>query len=145
MDPEERQEVEELLEFSADSAAGSMTTEFLALGPGATVADAIAALVAFEGDVETLTDIYLLDGEEKLHGLVPLVKMLLVAVDKAGSTELSTLTTGHLVTCRIDERTKKVAELFDKYNLRSLPVVDEEMKMVGVILAEHVIALLRAN
>jgi CBS domain-containing protein/sporulation protein YlmC with PRC-barrel domain len=145
MDPDERQEVEELLEFSSDSAAGSMTTEFLALGPGATVADAIAALVAFEGDVETLTDIYLLDAEEKLHGLVPLVKMLLVAVDKAGSTELSTLTTGHLVTCRIDERTKKVAELFDKYNLRSLPVVDEEMKMAGVILAEHVIALLRAN
>jgi magnesium transporter len=139
MDPEERQEVEELLEFSADSAAGRMTTDYVALGPGATVADAIAALQEYEGDVETLTDIYLLDEDEKLHGIVPLVKLVLTN----GDVELATLTTGHLVTSHIDERPKKVAELFDKYNLRSLPVVDKDKKMAGVILAEHVIAQLR--
>lgn len=139
MDPEERHEVEELLEFSADSAAGRMTTDYVALGPRATVESAIAALKEYEGDVETLTDIYLLDEEERLHGLVPLVKLVL----KDGATELATLTTGHLVTCHVDERAKKVAELFDKYNLRSMPVVDRDKKMVGVILAEHVIAQLR--
>ena len=139
MDPEERHEVEELLEFSADSAAGQMTTDYVALGPGATVASAIAALKECEGDVETLTDIYLLDEEERLHGLVPLVKLLLASE----ATELATLTTGHLVTCHVDERAKKVAELFDKYNLRSMPVVDADRKMLGVILAEHVIAQLR--
>ena len=139
MDPEERQEVEELLEFSADSAAGQMTTEYVALGPDATVADAVKALGEFEGDVETLTDIYVLDEDEKLHGLVPLVKMLLVKDD----VPLATLMTGHMVTCKVDERAKKVAEIFDKYNLRSLAVVDADKKMVGVILAEHVIAQLR--
>ncbi len=139
MDPEERQEVEELLEFSADSAAGQMTPEFVALGAEATVADAIKALGEFEGDVETITDIYVLDAEGRPQGLVPLVKMLLVK-DETG---LATLMTGHLVTCKLDERAKKVAELFDKYNLRALAVVDEEKKMVGVILAEHVIAKLR--
>jgi magnesium transporter len=139
MDPEERQEVEELLEFSADSAAGRMTTDYVALGPGATVANAIAALQEYEGDVETLTDIYLLDEDEKLHGIVPLVKLVLTS----GDVELATLTTGHLVTSHVDERPKKVAELFDKYNLRSMPVVDKDKKMVGVILAEHVIAQLR--
>src|SRR6266702_3321157 len=50
MDPEERQEVEELLEFSGDSAAGRMTTEYLALPQGASVEDAITALGSFEGD-----------------------------------------------------------------------------------------------
>jgi len=139
MDPEERQEVEELLEFSADSAAGRMTTEYIALGPASTVAEAIAALREYEGDVETLTDIYVLDEAERLHGLVPLVKLVLAD----GSVGLGTLTTGHLVTCHVDERAKKVAELFDKYNLRSMPVVDKEKKIVGVILAEHVIAQLR--
>lgn len=140
MDPEERQEVEELLEFSSDSAAGRMTTEYIALGPNATAADATAALGEFEGDVETLTEIYVLDAEERVHGIVPLVKLLLV---KDAGVALSTMTTGHLVTCGVDERAKKVAELFDKYNLRSLPVVDEDKKIVGVILAEHVIAQLR--
>lgn len=139
MDPEERQEVEELLEFSADSAAGQMTTDYVALGTEATVADAVKALGEFEGDVEAITDIYLLDEEGRLQGLVPLVKMLLVT----DATKLATLTTGHLVTCTVDERAKKVAEVFDKYNLRALAVVDEEKKMVGVILAEHVIAQLR--
>ena len=139
MDPEERHEVEELLEFSPDSAAGQMTTEFVALGPGATVGDAIKALAEFEGDVEAITDIYVLDAEGRLEGVVPLVKMLLVK-DEA---ELATLVTGHLVTCKLDERSKKVAELFDKYNLRALAVVDGEKKMAGVILAEDVIAQLR--
>jgi Mg/Co/Ni transporter MgtE len=60
-----------------------------------------------------------------------------------GDTALAALMTGHLVTCKVDERTKKVAELFDKYNLRALAVVDDERKMAGVILAEHVIAQLR--
>jgi CBS domain-containing protein/sporulation protein YlmC with PRC-barrel domain len=139
MDPEERQEVEELLEFSADSAAGQMTTEYLALGPGAIVADAIKALGEFEGDVETITDIYLLDAEGKLAGLVPLVRMLLVPA----TAPLADLTTGHLVSCKVSERVKKVAELFDKYNLRALAVVDEDGSLAGVILAENVIAQLR--
>jgi magnesium transporter len=143
MEPEERQDVEELLEFSADSAAGQMTTDYIALGPKATAADAIAAIGEFEGDVDGITEIYSLDAEGKLHGLVPIVKLLLVAAGSAGTTRLATLTTGHLVTCRVDDRAKKVAELFDKYNLRSLPVVDAAREIVGVILAEHVISLLR--
>jgi len=143
MDPEERQEVEELLEFSADTAAGQMTTDYVALGPEATVSEGIKALGEFEGDVEAITDIYVLDDAGGLQGVVPLAKMLLVAVDKSTETRLATLTTGHLVSCKVDERAKKVAELFDKYNLRALPVLDKEKKMVGVILAEHVIAQLR--
>ena len=139
MDPEERHEVEELLEFSADSAAGRMTTEYVALGLNATVADAIKALGEFEGDVETLTEVYILDEDGRLQAIAPLVKMLLVKDDVA----LGTLATGHMVTCKVDERPKRVAEIFDKYNLRSLAVVDAEKKMVGVILAEHVIAQLR--
>lgn len=139
MDPEERQEVEELLEFPAESAAGQMTTDYVALGTEATVADAIKALGEFEGDVEAITDIYLLDADGVLQGIVPLAKMLLAS----DSTALATLTTGHMVTCKVNERAKKVAELFDKYNLRALAVVDDEKKMVGVILAEHVIAQLR--
>ena len=139
MDPEERQEVEDLLEFSADSAAGRMTTEYVSLGQGATVNDAITVLGEFQGDVETLTEIYLLDDEGRLLGIAPLVKMLLVT----GDVKLGTLMTGHMVTCKVDERPKKVAEIFDKYNLRSLAVVDADKKMVGVILAEHVIAQLR--
>ncbi len=139
MDPEERQEVEELLEFSQDSAAGRMTTEYIALPATATVADVLVALREFEGDIELITDIYLLDEEEQVDALVPIVHILL-----AGPVaSLAELPHGHLVTCQQDASGRKVAELFDKYNLRSLPVLDTERKLVGVVHAEQVIALLR--
>lgn len=141
MDPEERQEVEELLEFSHDSAAGRMTTEYISLPETARVADVHAALRDFEGDIELITDIYLIGEGERISGLVPIVRILM-----AGSeTALQGLPRGHLVTCHIDAAGRKVAELFDKYNLRSLPVIDADEKLVGVVHAEQVIALLRAG
>jgi magnesium transporter len=141
MDPEERQEVEELLEFSGDSAAGRMTTEYIALPTTAVVAQVIDALREFEGDIETITDIYLLDDEGKITTLIPLVQLLLAAPQ----TALSDLPHGHLVSCDTNANGRKVAELFDKYNLRSLPVLNQEKRLVGVVHAEQVIALLRAN
>src|SRR5277367_3383748 len=79
MDPEERQEVEDLLEFSGDSAAGRMTTEYIALPADALVDRAVAALRDFEGDIETITDIYLIDGDERITALIPLVQLLLAS------------------------------------------------------------------
>jgi magnesium transporter len=141
MDPEERQEVEDLLEFSGDSAAGRMTTDYIALPAPSIVEQAITALRDFEGDIEIITDIYLLDEEERITGLIPLVQLLLADPGKP----LADLPHGHLVTCHVDASGRKVAELFDKYNLRSLPVVDHEKHLAGVIHAEQVIALLRAS
>jgi len=139
MDPEERQDVEELLEFTGDNAAGEMTTDYVALAPEATVEQAVAALKEFEGDEAVLTHIFLVDEEEKLHGLVPLVKVLLAPREMA----LNSLADHHVVSCDIHANAKKVAELFDKYNLRALPVLDSKNRLAGVIYAEQVIAQLR--
>lgn len=139
MDPEERQDVEELLEFSGDNAAGEMTTDYIALPVDAHVVDAVAALRNFEGDVATVMHVYLIDEHEVLHGLVPLVKILL----SPGATPLTDIKDDHIVSCDIEASGKKVAELFDKYNLRALPVLDQEKKLAGVIYAEQVIAQLR--
>jgi Mg/Co/Ni transporter MgtE len=141
MDPEERQEVEELLEFSGDSAAGRMTTEYLALSQTAGIADAIAALRAYEGDTDAVNEIYLLDDEGRIVALIPLVQLLLSGAD----VTLNSLPHGHIVSCNVDANGRKVAELFDKYNLRALPVVDHDKKLVGVVHADQVIALLRAK
>lgn len=141
MEPEERQEVEELLEFSGDSAAGRMTTDYIALPVTARLAEAIAALREFEGDIEIVTDIYLLNEEGKIASLISVVQLLLAAPD----TLLMDLPQSHVVSCDIDANGRKVAELFDKYNLRSLPVLDDEKRLVGVVHAEQVIALLRAS
>ncbi len=139
MEPEERHDVEELLVFSADSAAGRMTTDYVSAAKDATVADAVQALRDFEGDPDTITEIYLLGEEEKLVGVVMLPRLLLSTSD----TQLATLSEGHNVRCSLDATDKHVAELFDKYNLRSLPVVDHHGRIAGAIHAEQVIAQLR--
>ncbi|HEV2696560.1 MAG TPA: magnesium transporter, partial [Terriglobales bacterium] len=77
MAPEERREVAELLEFGETTAAGRMNTEFLAVDSEATVNDGIEALRNFEGGVETVSTIYLVDGEGRLKGAVPLAKLVL--------------------------------------------------------------------
>ncbi len=138
MEPEERHDVEELLEFSADSAAGRMTTDYVSVPKEATVADAVQALRDFEGDPDTITEIYLLDEHEKLAGVVMLPRLVLSTLE----TTLATLSEGHNVRCGLDANDREVAELFDKYNLRSLPVVDHSGRVVGAIHAEQVIAQL---
>jgi magnesium transporter len=141
MDPEERQEVKELLEFREDSAAGRMTTEYVAVPQSATVADAIRALRGFEGDPETITEIYLIDSGEVLKGVVPLARLVLARPE----TRLEVLAEPRFISVQFDQHENEVAELFDKYNLRALPVVDKNGKLAGAVEADHVIAFLRSR
>lgn len=141
MHPEERQEVEELLEFPENSAAGQMTTDYVSLPENAMFADAVKALREFGGDIGEQTHIFLVNEGEELKGTVPIVKLLLAG----DGTELMTLADEHAVSCDVNANGKKVAELFDKYNLRALPVIDAQKKLAGVIYAEQVITQLRAK
>lgn len=140
MEPEERQDVEELLEFSADSAAGRMTTDYFCIPEGATVADAVLALRTFDGDPDTVTEVYLLTADDHLAGVVTMSRLLLASSEQK---VLALAPEGKPVSCELDANEDKVAELFDKYNLRSLPVLDKEGRVAGVIHAEQVIAGLR--
>ena len=139
MAPEEAQEVSGLLEYKEDSAAGRMTTEYIALPINATVHDAVEALRRFEGGVETVSTIFIVDSHDTLSGTVPLAKLVLAGP----TTPLLALTQEPLIFCHADASDKEVAELFDKYNLLTLPVVDDRNKMTGVITSDDVISLLR--
>jgi magnesium transporter len=141
MEPKEREEMVELLEFREDSAAGRMNTEYLALNLNATARDAVEALRRFEGGIETLSTIYLVDSQGTLAGAVPLAKLVLAGSD----TPLLSLTQEPLISAHAGANEKQVAELFDKYNLLTLPVVDDHKKLTGVITSDDVISLLRAK
>ena len=141
MEPEAAEEVGELLEFPEDSAAGRMTTDYMSLSPTATVRDAIGKLRDFEGGVESLSTIFLVGEGEKLLGTVPLAKLVLAEPE----AQLQTITSEPLITCSPAADEREVAEIFDKYNLLTLPVVDEHGAMTGVITADDVISILRAR
>jgi flagellar motility protein MotE (MotC chaperone)/sporulation protein YlmC with PRC-barrel domain len=139
MGAEEAQEVSGLLEFKHDSAAGRMTTEYIALPVNASAHDAVEALRHFEGGVETVSTIFLVDSRRTLSGTVPLSKLVLAAP----TTPLLSLTQEPLIYCHADASEQEVTELFDKYNLLTLAVVDDQNKLTGVITSDDVISLLR--
>jgi magnesium transporter len=141
MHPEERQEVTDLLEFKEHSAAGRMTTEFIALPVTATANQAIETMRTFEGRMENMSTIYLIDSHGTLAGAVPLVKIVLAPP----ATPLLALAQEHLISCHEDTKEKEFAELFDKYNLLTLPVIDDQAHLIGVITPDDVIAMLRAK
>jgi len=139
MAPEERQEIAELLEFGEDTAAGRMNTEYLSVGVSASVHDAVEALRNFEGGLEIVSMIYLVDSHGTLVGAVPLAKLVTATSD----TPLLSVTQEPLISAGERTSDADVAELFDKYNLLTLPVVDDGRKLIGVITSDDVISVLR--
>ena len=140
MQPQERQEVTQLLEFGEHTAAGRMTTEFIAVSETSVVDDAIDALKRFEGGREALATIYLTGPAQKLVGVVPLVKI----ATSSPAIQLSQLSEPYIA-CAPDMPQDEVAALFDKYNLITLAVVDEHGRLAGIITADDVITMLRHN
>jgi magnesium transporter len=139
MEPQAQQDVVELLEHKEETAAGRMTTDFLALPVHATVQNAIDSLREFEGGVEVVSTIYLVGPEGTLIGAVPLARIVLAPTD----TPMPSLTQEPLVFAHEGVEDNEVAELFDKYNLQTLPVVNEQNKLTGVITSDDVISMLR--
>ena len=141
MQPEERQEVTELLEFRENTAAGRMTTEYIALQVTASTNDAIEAMRKFEGRMENMSTIFLIDSHGTLTGAVPLAKIVLAPL---GSPLLG-LAQEPLISTSENAKEKEFAELFDKYNLLTLPVIDDRNHLMGVITPDDVINMLRAK
>lgn len=141
MKPDERREMVELLEFGEKTAAGRMNTEYLAVNQNGTVHDAVETLRRFQGGVETVSTVYLVDDDGKLAGAVPLAKLVLASPE----TPLKSLTQEPLIYTNANAKEKDFAELFDKYNLLTLPVVDHNKKLTGVITSDDIISLLRAK
>jgi magnesium transporter len=132
-------DVRELLEFEQDTAGGMMNTEYVTLHETATVEDAMAALRGNEDQLENLNSLFLVDGEGRLTGAVPLARLFVAT----GSTPLRQLASETLISATVTDHQDDVTELFDKYNLLALPVVDEEKRFAGVITADDIISVLR--
>jgi flagellar motility protein MotE (MotC chaperone)/sporulation protein YlmC with PRC-barrel domain len=139
MEPEPVTEVRELMEFHDESAGGLMNTEFVSLPNTATVADAMIALKENEELLESLNTIFLVDETERLSGAVPLARLFIAS----GSTPLAELAAETLLQADVSEKQDRITEMFDKYNLLTLPVVDEEGKLAGAITADDIISVLR--
>jgi magnesium transporter len=139
MESEPGSEVRELLEFEEDTAGGMMNTEYVALPENATVAGALEFLRGQGEVLESLNVLFLTDAEGRLKASVPLARVFL----SSGEVTLASLAPEKLRKAHVDEDQDHLTELFDKYNLITLPIVDSEGKLAGVVTADDIISVLR--
>jgi magnesium transporter len=141
MEIQEAREIEELLEYRDDHAGGLMNTDFIAVPEAGNVDSAIEALRTHHETAESTNTVFLLDYMGRLTGALPLVSLFLAPP----STPLEKIKPPRLLFAHLDTPEKEIVELFDKYNLLSLPVVDEDYLLAGVITADDIISILRAQ
>ncbi len=137
MDAEEAEEVRELLGFEENTAGGFMTTEFIVLEESATVEAAVEALKNFSGELDSIHSVYLVSAEMVLTRVVPLAHLL---VSDRNAT-LGSLVSEPAISVPFHADRKTVINMFHKYNLLTLPVVDDNDRLLGVVTADDVLEL----
>src|ERR1700674_5681930 len=139
MPGEEAREVRELLKFDENSAGGMMNTDFIYVGESATREEVVAWINEMEVDLERLDTVFLIDREARFSGAVAVGRLLFAAPDE----RMETLKMEPLLSISPDAHVKEVFELFDKYNLHSLAVVDALGRPIGAIEVDDVVTRIR--
>jgi magnesium transporter len=141
MEHREAREVEGLLHFGEDSAGGMMNTEIVVVGEDATRGEVIDYIRFHDISHDQLDNIVLINREATLVGTVPIARLVLADSEQ----RMAELAFQPLLSVTPDAQDNEVFEIFDKYNLRSLTVVNEFKVPLGAITVDDVVSRLRAK
>ena len=137
-DADTRKQINEILKYKEDSAGSVMTTEFVALTPQTTAADAINEIRATGVDKETINTCYVLDDKYHLLGTVTIRTLILARPDET----CESLMTANAVSVNTQDDQETAVQTMSKYNITSLPVVDAENRMVGIITVDDALDIM---
>ena len=128
-DPDMRKQINEILRYPEDSAGSIMTTEYVSLRPSMTVEEAILRIRRTGVDKETIYTCYVTK-DRRLIGMVTVKDLLLCSDDE---TPIADIMEENVISVGTHDDQEEVAQMFTKYNFLALPVVDTELRMVGII------------
>ena len=135
IDKEDSQEVQELLKYDEETAGGIMQLELVAVPQSVTVRDTIEQVRSSAGEVEDLHNVFVVDEGGELVGVLPLRKLILASPDSQIRFIMDPANIN--VTPEVDQ--EEVAEMFRKYDMISLPVVNHKGKLLGRIMVDDVV------
>ena len=134
-----RRDINHLLRYPEDSAGRIMTVEYVDLKENMTVEDAIQRIRKVGVDSETINICYVLDSKRTLVGTVAL-RYLLISPSDAVIGDIMHENVVYLNTMMDQE---EVARQFQKYDFTSMPVADNEGRLVGIITVDDVVDILQ--
>ena len=138
-DSEMRNSINEILRYPKDSAGSIMTTEYVSLKKDMTVSEAFDRIRRTGVDKETIYTCYVTDTDRKLIGLVTVKELLLSPYN----TVINTIMEKNIISVETLDDKEEVANMFDKYDFMSLPVVDKENRLVGIVTFDDAIDVIQ--
>lgn len=135
LEVEERREVEELLKYTDESAGGIMASELVYVSQDATVENAIEMVRAAADEVEEIHNVYVTDQPGRLTGVLPLRALVLAR----RGVKVADVMDPDVVSVSTEMDQEVVADVFRKYDLVAVPVVDPTGKLIGRITVDDII------
>ena len=133
-----RQDVNTLLNFKENTAGSVMTTEYIEMKNDITVKDAIKFIRNKGRDAETIYTIFVRDAKRTMVGTVDLDELICADDDQT----LEDIMNRDFVTCNADDDQEEVANMFKRYDLNAMAVVNRENKIIGIITIDDVVDII---
>lgn len=137
---EEKEEVQDLMSYPPDSAGGMMSADCLALSQDLTVAAAIR-FIQDQDEQSVAFYVYITDEESRLVGVLSLKQLLL----SKPAMILRDIMIRDIISVNTETTQMEVANLVERYDFLSIPVIDAQFRLVGVITVDDVIDVIRAE
>lgn len=138
-DPETRNSINEILRYPKDSAGSIMTTEYVTLRPDMTVSESFDKIRRTGVDKETIYTCYVTNKNRELLGLVSVRDLLL----SPSNTPINVIMEQNIISVETLDDREYAAQMFDKYDFISLPVVDKEYRLVGIVTFDDAIDVIQ--
>ena len=139
IEPGDRQEVERLIIHDEETAGGIMALEFISVYENQTVDDAIQEIRTKAQEVEHVYNVYAADSEGRLVGVVPVKRLLLSKPERL----IAEIMNREVISVTVEKDQEEVANIFRKYDLISIPVVDVFNRLVGRITVDDIVDVLQ--
>lgn len=133
--PDTRKLINQFLQYPENSAGSIMTAEYVGLQKDMTVEEAFAYIRRYGVDKETIYTCYVMDERRTLEGVVTVRDLLMNPYD----ARLSDIMDNHVIKAVTTQDQEEVAEVFHRYGLLCLPVVDQEKRLVGIVTVDDIV------
>ena len=133
-----RKDVNTLLNFKDNTAGSVMTTEYIEMKESTTVKEAIQLLREKGKDAETIYTIFVRDSKRTMVGTVDLDDLIFAKENET----LEDIMNRDFVTCNVNDDQEEVANMFKRYDLNAMAVVNHENKIIGIITIDDVVDII---
>jgi magnesium transporter len=129
MEEEKKEELQELLEFEEETAGGIMTTDYISCLQSDNLSRVMEIFKGSDDPLDNIFYIYVTDEGEKLLGILTLRDLII----NPREARVESLMKREVVRLRVDDTLEQVADIFSKYKFLTVPVVDQQDRLEGII------------